>query len=358
MRHVYLVPLFVVALAGWAAAAEIRVPQDQPTIQAAIDAAGESDVVLISKGTYAENVSVESKKVLTIQGRGGVVISPPGGTGVFIHACDSILLMGISVKGGAVGIDVFESLNVTIDKFAVSGVTGDGIRANDSTGVNVVFGKISDCGSDGIRFGEDVPVSGGQIASVKIKHCGSDGIQLTGQNLVVSKCKVSAVDDDGFETDDESAGPVRFEDCKVSGAGSDGFLLSGPGTTAVDCSAKNCRDDGFDVEGAGSHVENCVAKGSDSRGFGVDDVDGVAVVSCKATGNGDEGFQLQNSTNSQFDSCTAKKSGAAGFSLTGTSTGNTLTGNKASGSGTFDLDDVSVGPNTLTDNQFRTTSTD
>ena len=352
MRHVHLAPLFVVALAGSAIAAEIRVPQDQPTIQAAVDVAGVGDVIVVSKGNYAENVSVVSKVGLTIEGRGAVV-TPPGGTGVFIHASNNVTVTGIKVKGGTNGIDVFESVGITIQQFAVSGATIEGIRSNDSTGVNVLSGKISDCGSDGIRFGEDIPVNTAQITGVKVKNCASDGVQVRGQDIVVSKCKVSDVEDDGFESEAGSSG-VRFEECKVNDADSDGFLLIGAGTVAVDSSAKNCGDDAFDVEGAGSRVESCVAKGSDSRGFGVDDADGVAVVSCKAIGNDDEGFQLQNATNSQIESCTAKKSGDAGFSLTGTSTGNTLTGNKASKSGTFDLSDVSEGTNTFTENDFKT----
>jgi parallel beta-helix repeat protein len=352
MRRDDLAVLFLVALGATAAADEIRVPQDQPTIQAAIDAAVANDVVIVSKGFYDENVTIEGRSDLTIQGKGAVVIRSTG-TGLFIHASHNIDVTGIAVKGGTNGIDVFESDDVTIEKFAVSGVTVEGVSANDSTGVRLLNGRISDCGSDGVRFGEFEPVNSVEITGLKVKHCGSDGMQLHGQDIVVSHCKVADVEDDGFESE-AGAGPVRFEDCKVSHAGSDGFLLIAPGSAAVDCVAKSCDDDAFDVEGAGSHLENCQAKGSDSRGFGLDEVDGVEVLSCKAIGNGDEGFELVEATNCRVESCVAKKSGDAGFSLTGISSGNTLTGNKASKSGTFDLSDSSEGTNTFTDNHFAT----
>jgi parallel beta-helix repeat protein len=126
----------------------------------------------------------------------------------------------------------------------------------------------------------------------------------------------------------------------------------------VDCVAKKCGDDSFDVEGASSRLESCQAKGANDRGFAIDAVDGVDILSCKAIGNHGQGFELVDATNAEITSCLAKKSGEEGFSLVGISSGNTLTGNKATGSGTFDLADSSEGPNTFTDNQFKTVSTD
>jgi hypothetical protein len=41
----------------------IRVPQDQPTIQAGINAAGDGDVVLVDEGTYTENINFKGKAI-------------------------------------------------------------------------------------------------------------------------------------------------------------------------------------------------------------------------------------------------------------------------------------------------------
>ncbi len=356
MRHGYLAPMFVMALAGSAAADEIRVPQDKPTIQAAIDDAAAEDVVVVSRGVYEENVSMVSRTGITIQGKGGVVIRPTG-TGLFIHACRDITVTGIAVKGGTIGIDVFESNDVTIQKVAVSGTTAEGVRADDSTDIRLLDSRVRGTGADGVLFGNDVGVTSCQITGVKVSNSASDGIEAMGINVVVTDCKVSNVGDDGFESEG-TLGPVRFENCKASHAESDGFDIGAPGTVVIGCSAKKCDDDGFDVEGSGSHLENCVAKGSDDRGYGVDDTNGIELVSCSAVGNGGQGFELMNVDNSQVTTCTAKKSGEEGFSLGGTSSGCTLTGNKATKSGTFDLSDVSEGPNTFTDNEFRSISTD
>lgn len=355
MRQGYLALMFVMALAGSAAAGEIRVPQDQPTIQAAIDAAVADDVVIVSKGNYKEDVSIVGRADLTIEGKGAVVIRATG-TGLLIQASHGISVTGIAVKGGTRGIDVTESNDVTIEKFAVSGTEQEGVRADDSTDIRLLNGRVRGTGNDAVLFGAFDPVTSCQITGVKVSHSASDGIDVLGTNVVVSQCKVSHVGDDGFQSE-VGSGPVRFENCTMTDAESDGFYIRAPDTVVTGCTAKGCGDDGFDVEGAGSHLENCTAKGSRDRGFGINDTNGIQLVSCSAVGNGGQGFELMNVDNSTVETCTAKKSGEEGFSLGGTSSGNTLTGNTATKSGTFDLTDSSEGPNTFMDNDFKSIST-
>ena len=59
-------------LAGTAAAAIIHVPADQPTIQQAIDVANNGDLILVSPGTYTENIDYHGK-VISIRSVNGPV---------------------------------------------------------------------------------------------------------------------------------------------------------------------------------------------------------------------------------------------------------------------------------------------
>src|SRR5579862_8970739 len=65
-----LAALFASITPQVAAAATIHVPTDQPTIQAAINAASTGDTVLVAPGTYYENINF-SGKAITVTSSGG-----------------------------------------------------------------------------------------------------------------------------------------------------------------------------------------------------------------------------------------------------------------------------------------------
>ena len=56
-----LVLLSVLPISGFGA--EIQVPSQYPTIQAAIDASQDGDVIIVQPGTYAENINFNGKAI-------------------------------------------------------------------------------------------------------------------------------------------------------------------------------------------------------------------------------------------------------------------------------------------------------
>jgi len=66
--------MLAMALSSAIAATVIHVPADQPTIQAAINAAANGDTVLVSPGTYKENINFNGKAI-TVKSSGGAKVT-------------------------------------------------------------------------------------------------------------------------------------------------------------------------------------------------------------------------------------------------------------------------------------------
>ena len=80
--------------------ATIYVPDDYPTIQAAVDAASAGDTIIVRDGTYIENIEVD--KSLTIQSENGpdstIVQAEDSGDNVFSVTADYVEISGFTVE--------------------------------------------------------------------------------------------------------------------------------------------------------------------------------------------------------------------------------------------------------------------
>lgn len=133
--------LVALALASPMASAQTtrRVPQDVATIQAALNASANGDRVLVSPGTYAENLDFQGKDV-SLESSGGAsvtTIQPAGGTVVTVGPAAAVV--GFTIAGGNAffgsGLVVSGSgtriaLNVFQDNQAPIGSSGAAIYGN------------------------------------------------------------------------------------------------------------------------------------------------------------------------------------------------------------------------------------
>jgi hypothetical protein len=107
LKFLCLALFSVVAIS--APASTIRVPADQPTIQAGINAASNGDTVLVAPGTYNENIDFIGKAI-TVTSSGGAAQTIIDGTSsgqnptvVFRNKeAKTSILSGFTIQGGGI----------------------------------------------------------------------------------------------------------------------------------------------------------------------------------------------------------------------------------------------------------------
>jgi parallel beta-helix repeat protein len=114
----------------------IRVPQDYPTIQEAINAASNGTTILVAPGWYEENVIVNKTVSLIGEERLETFIIPVGYTGIAVSIlADNVNITNFTIESGDVGIYSNSSGNTISDNdifdFAVAGIQLN--SSNDNT---------------------------------------------------------------------------------------------------------------------------------------------------------------------------------------------------------------------------------
>lgn len=141
--------------AGESAPQVIRVPADQPTIQGAVNAARDGDTVLVSPGTYSEQVSV---------GKPGIVIRGTNRNRVILDGGNR-LDNGIVATADRVGVE-----NLTVRRYLNNGVLVTGAYGSAEGG-----GRPGDEG-DVPEVGGSRPTRGYRISHVTAYNNGLYGI--------------------------------------------------------------------------------------------------------------------------------------------------------------------------------------
>lgn len=160
LLFVSMIPLTFYIQSVEAKSAIITVPDNYSTIQGAINAANEGDIIYIKAWTYYENVVVNKSVTLVGENKETTVID--GG------------------RAGTV-IDVVTS-NVTITRFKIqnSGKTYVGISVSHSSHVNITENIVIDNGNGiGLDDSHDNLIGGNTIT------CNNEGLLLTGARTVV-----------------------------------------------------------------------------------------------------------------------------------------------------------------------------
>jgi WD40 repeat protein/serine/threonine protein kinase len=258
----------------------IKVPGDQPTIQAGIDAASNGDVVKVAPGTYLETIDFIGKAI-TVSSTGGAAVTIIDGGGAF-HVVQC-------VSG--------EGPGSVLDGFTITGGNAVGDFPHDRGG-----GMTNANGS-----------------SPKVANC-----TFTGN---------TATSGGGMSIDDDSSPKVSncvFEDNRADSAGG-GMACFGGHATMIDCTFRRNTAGVFDGGGIGCFESStvttigCTFQGNTANGGGGMGVHGssASVVGCRFVANvanyAGPGVNCQGSTmelvNTEMWNNTGGSLGASGASM-------------------------------------------
>lgn len=168
-RATLVAALAVTAIPGMAFAAEIRVPADYPTIQAAVNAASNGDTLHIAPGVYTGQVEIVSKSLTLIGQPGTILRATPGMTSF-------------------AGSSNFPIMEIRSSQVTVRGLAFEGERlaerfvgAGDLLGIYVrsSSGMVENCAFYGFR--ESTPGPEGAVAiTVAAIHDGEVNVRVAG----------------------------------------------------------------------------------------------------------------------------------------------------------------------------------
>jgi parallel beta-helix repeat protein len=167
----------------------ITVPDDYPTIQAAVNNAIAGDTVYVKAGTYFENVRITKSLSLVGESSTSTTISANGGVAVLIDSCTNVNITGFTLRNGQVGIGgVFSVPGTMVSNVNIVGniITGNSMYGIEvpgfygySANFNITGNNIKNNGACGVEIMdssnncvEKNNITGNNFGGIQIQYLG------------------------------------------------------------------------------------------------------------------------------------------------------------------------------------------
>ena len=197
----------------------IRVPEDFPTIQKAIDAAGDGDTILVGPGIYDGDLVISGKSITlmsTYNGDPDVVsqtIIRGGSPGIYIDdSAPNTTIAGFHFVGGEKSVQFFGEGGKCLDNF-LDHPGGDAISF-ESVGGTARGNTVIGAGDDAVDV--DAAHANVLIENNVFRQSGDDGIEIRNQNyhgslvtLTMRNNTITGSDEDGIQLIDYSENSDR-----------------------------------------------------------------------------------------------------------------------------------------------------
>lgn len=239
------------------------------TLAAALESAGDGDVLTVGPGTYRENLVIHRAVTLRgVDGPGSVRIAPVAGVALTVRAAATV--QDLSVEGqdisapallvegcapelsglristrSAVGMEVRDGARPTVRTSVVDNPAGLGISVLEGSG-----GLFEDC--EVVSAGQTgIAVRGGstpRLERCRVHHASGAGVALTGEGTSVELvgCEVYEIKGTGVQVASRASG--HLSDCQVHRTTGDGITLDTDATLALsDCDIHDIPENAVDL---------------------------------------------------------------------------------------------------------------
>jgi hypothetical protein len=239
------------------------------TLAAALEAAGDGDVLSVTSGTYRENLVVDQAITLRCaDGPGTVRIAPPSGVALTVTAaaavhdllieCQDVSSPALLIEEGtpelsglristrsAVGLEVRDGARPTVRRCTVDNPAGLGISVLDGAGGLFEECEVVAAGQTGIAVRGG---AGPRLERCRVHHTSGAGLSVTGEGstLEAVSCEVFEVRGTGVQL--SARGAAQFTDCQVHRTTGDGITLDTDAVLALaDCDIHDIPENAVDL---------------------------------------------------------------------------------------------------------------
>lgn len=239
------------------------------TLAAALEAAGDGDVLSVSSGTYRENLVLDHAVTLRCaDGPGTVRIAPASGVALTLRAAATVQdllvegqdtssaallveastpeLSGLRINTrSAVGLEVRDGARPTVRRCTVDNPAGLGISVLDGAGGLFEECEVVAAGQTGIAVRGG---AGPRLERCRVHHTSGAGISVTGENtsLEAVGCEVFEIRGTGVQVSGRATG--HFTDCQVHRTTGDGVTLDTDAVLALaDCDIHDIPENAVDL---------------------------------------------------------------------------------------------------------------